>query len=73
MAEPTKKAPELEQAFNEIFGFDRRESIREDRCVPAPYGCGQPATEFRDALSQREYRISGLCQKCQDEIFGVES
>jgi hypothetical protein len=22
---------------------------------------------FRDALSEREFQISGLCQKCQDE------
>lgn len=28
-------------------------------------------TEFRDPLSKREFEISGLCQKCQDEIFGV--
>lgn len=26
--------------------------------------------EFRDALSKREFEISGLCQKCQDEMFG---
>lgn len=24
---------------------------------------------FRDALSQKEFRISGLCQECQDNIF----
>lgn len=24
---------------------------------------------FRDALSEKEYRISGMCQKCQDEFF----
>ena len=24
---------------------------------------------FRDALSEKEYQISGLCQKCQDETF----
>lgn len=27
---------------------------------------------FRDALSEREYTISGLCQSCQDEMFGGE-
>ncbi len=27
-------------------------------------------TEFRDVLSLKEYRISGLCQKCQDKTFG---
>jgi len=26
---------------------------------------------FRDRRSLREFRISGLCQKCQDEFFGV--
>ena len=24
---------------------------------------------FRDELSTREYQISGMCQKCQDETF----
>jgi hypothetical protein len=24
---------------------------------------------FRDALSEREFQISGLCQECQDFIF----
>jgi hypothetical protein len=28
--------------------------------------------DFRDALSKREYQISGLCQKCQDEMFGSD-
>jgi len=27
--------------------------------------------DFRDALSKKEYRISGLCQECQDKAFGV--
>lgn len=26
--------------------------------------------EFRDAESRKEYEISGLCQQCQDEVFG---
>lgn len=26
--------------------------------------------EFRDALSIKEYQISGICQSCQDEVFG---
>ena len=25
--------------------------------------------EFKDLLSFKEYKISGLCQKCQDEVF----
>jgi hypothetical protein len=27
-------------------------------------------TDFRDGLSMKEWHISGLCQKCQDEVFG---
>lgn len=26
--------------------------------------------EFRDELSKKEWKISGLCQKCQDKVFG---
>jgi len=26
--------------------------------------------EFRDELSRKEFEISGLCQSCQDDIFG---
>lgn len=26
--------------------------------------------DFRDALSRKEYGISGICQSCQDEVFG---
>ena len=25
---------------------------------------------FKDALSRTEYGISGLCQRCQDKMFG---
>jgi len=34
--------------------------------------CGKPVSieDFRDDLSRREFKISGLCQKCQDEFFG---
>ena len=31
--------------------------------------CGKPAKEFRDASARLEYKISALCQKCQDECF----
>lgn len=27
--------------------------------------------DFIDELSKKEYTISGLCQKCQDEFFGT--
>lgn len=32
--------------------------------------CSISVDSFKDELSVREFRISGLCQKCQDEFFG---
>ena len=26
-------------------------------------------TEFKNQISKKEYKISGICQKCQDEMF----
>jgi hypothetical protein len=31
--------------------------------------CGLEVKGFRDRLSAREFRITGLCQSCQDGIF----
>lgn len=44
-------------------------AIQSSTCMPAPIGCGGPATTFRDTISRAEYAISGLCQSCQDSIF----
>ena len=68
MAEPTKKNPELEKlidAFNPS-GRKRIDSIKADICS----WCGKPVSQFRDALSVKEYSISGFCQECQDKTFG---
>ena len=34
--------------------------------------CNQPIAidSFRDSLSRKEFQISGMCQKCQDSVFG---
>lgn len=59
-----------ERPSDELFiGADRRDSIGRRRCVPAPLGCGLDAREFSDLISWQEYKISGLCQKCQDRVF----
>jgi hypothetical protein len=34
--------------------------------------CNSPKGEFRDELSKKEWGISGMCQKCQDSVFGTE-
>ena len=68
MATPSKKHSGIENLLEVIAG--RTTSIKGNICVRAPIGCGGPATEFKDDLSRKEYTISGLCQKCQDEVFG---
>lgn len=68
MAIPTSKNPAIADLLNKMG--NRSEAIYTDKCVEPPMGCGGPATEFKDDLSRREYRISGLCQKCQDKVFG---
>ena len=68
MAEPTKKTPEIENLIDATnpSGRKRVDSIKADMCS----WCGNPAVEFSDELSRREYRISGFCQECQDKTFG---
>jgi hypothetical protein len=70
MAQPTSKSKAVEDGLQNTFGFDRRKSINANVCIPPPIGCGKPATEFNDVKSEKEFTISGFCQKCQDRIFG---
>ncbi len=56
-----------------LFGRSRELAIAGNGCVK----CGASVVlskdgglDFRDELSEKEYLISGLCQCCQDIIFG---
>lgn len=31
--------------------------------------CSCDITKFKDKLSEKEFKISGLCQLCQDKVF----
>jgi RNA polymerase-binding transcription factor DksA len=31
--------------------------------------CGKSIGSFKDEVSYKEYKITGMCQKCQDELF----
>jgi hypothetical protein len=73
MAQPAPKHPAIRQLMNQLAGCDTAKEISHNLCIPAPIGCGGPADSFRDETFAREYRISGLCQKCQDEIFGTQT
>ena len=52
----------------QAFGRSRTVAMHNDQCVK----CGEFNLEFNDELSRKEYGISGLCQCCQDMIFGAD-
>lgn len=54
--------------INAIFP-DRVKAVSEGIC-PLP-DCRKEIKmeDFKDEISRREYRISGMCQSCQDKVF----
>lgn len=63
----SEKTPEMRRAIEKFFPGTKR-AIRERKCPT----CKDPIGKFRDALSRREYEISGMCQNCQDGVFGID-
>lgn len=59
------KTPEIKQMLEKIAPgtLDKAE---QGLCTV----CERPIGKFKDRLSKREYGISGLCQSCQDNIWG---
>lgn len=64
---PNEKSTEIDGLLSAIFGIDRKEAITKNICAM----CKKPAKGFRDARSLKEFTISGMCQECQDRIFGA--
>ena len=61
----------MNQDLMKEAGFEKEiEKVNMGLC---PF-CNQPAKveDFRNAISRREFKISGMCQKCQDKIFGKD-
>jgi hypothetical protein len=34
--------------------------------------CSKKVKTFRNTSSEKEYKISGFCQECQDKVFGKD-
>jgi len=56
----------LLEEFSKIIGTPRSIAFKTNTCVT----CGGEAKDFRDTTSEKEYSISGMCQNCQDKIWG---
>ena len=63
---PTEKSAEVESAISSINGGkNRRAYILAGKCIIT----GEDAGPFRDDTSRREYEISGMGQKAQDDFW----
>ena len=74
MAKATDKNESIDNYLSQTFGINRKEAIKNEVCVAEPIGCGEPVfmEDFTNEISQREYKISGLCEKCQNSFFTAE-
>ena len=68
--EPTKKDPALDLFISGLARKSRTNTITEGNCMTCD-STGNIATSFRDDISRKEFAISGMCQSCQDDVFGV--
>lgn len=62
---PTCKSYEIEKILTDLAGISRQEAAQKGICTT----CHGYVTGFKDQLSVVEYKISGMCQKCQDNFF----
>ena len=63
-----KKNPAVEALLEYMstqMGSPRSTAFKDKTCVK----CKEEAIVFKDKLSEKEYKISGFCQKCQDAFF----
>lgn len=63
---PTTKSTTVENLLTSLSGISRHEAMKRGHCTT----CDGYITGFKDRLSEVEHRISGVCQKCQDRVFG---
>jgi hypothetical protein len=58
------KSDAIKALLEEVFPGTAK-AIDEKQCPI----CKAPITGFKNSLSEKEYLISGMCQKCQDSIW----
>ena len=61
-----ERDPKLQEFIDNVFPLEAKR-IKAGKC---PF-CGEKINtdDFKDDLSRREFEISGMCQKCQDDFF----
>ncbi len=51
-------------------GFEKEVALVEKHVCPICCKDISLVNAFKDELSRKEYEISGMCQECQDSIYG---
>ena len=69
--QPSYKTPQMDSALTYLFGVDRHKTISDGECISCD-ATGLIASSFSDDISKKEYSISGMCQSCQDDLFGPD-
>jgi hypothetical protein len=64
----TQKSKVIDDLLTSITGISRQDAEDQGVCT----WCKGLITGFRNEISEKEYQISGFCQKCQDETFGED-
>lgn len=64
MTQDPRSRPFTQFAARAIGGHN---ALNAGRCPT----CSGAIGPFRDELSKKEWGISGMCQACQDSVFGV--
>ena len=72
------KSPALEnflESFVNSIGHTRKTEVMPDGTIKYHCAtCGKlvdPATDFKDTLSLKEFGISKMCQVCQDDVSSL--
>lgn len=68
--QPEYRPPEIEAILTAFTGKSRTFVITNNLC--ATCDATDVVDRLADDLSRKEYTISGMCQACQDSVFGVD-
>lgn len=59
------KHPSIQDFLKKVSKSFTNKDLKDGYCAT----CGKVVGSFRDKLSEKEYRISQMCQHCQDSVF----
>lgn len=65
----------IDSFAKKAFGRSQSDAEKKGALMAVCVFCGKPVDprkDFRNAISLKEFTISGICQACQDSVFGKD-